>query len=139
MMMNRPPGDNMDDIDKHSPYLGTVYVFYHECRRFFLEKDYLENLQSIRNPKENQLVKKLFEVSQRLIREQSEISGVSQNKLGNFFMDTTKKYVLLIPFLCPQMQMRFSLGHWSFLGPRSETKWNATDSCKPGGEWDRSS
>ena len=50
---------------------------------------------------------------------------------------TTKKYVLLIPFLCPQMQMRFSLGHWSFLGPGSESKWNATGSCKLGGEWDR--
>ena len=45
---------------------------------FFLEKDYLENLHSIRNPKEKPTVKKLFEVSQRLFREQSEISGVSQ-------------------------------------------------------------
>ena len=32
---------------------------------------------------------------------------------------------------------KFSLGHWSFLGPRSETKWNATDTFRPGGEWDR--
>ena len=32
---------------------------------------------------------------------------------------------------------RFSTGHWSFLGPGSETKWNATDKQKPGGEWDR--
>ena len=32
---------------------------------------------------------------------------------------------------------KFSLGHWSFLGPGPETKWNATDTCKPGGEWDR--
>ena len=29
------------------------------------------------------------------------------------------------------------MGHWSFLGPGSETKWNATDTFKPGGEWDR--
>ena len=32
---------------------------------------------------------------------------------------------------------KFSLGHWSFLGPCSETKWNATDTFKPGREWDR--
>ena len=29
------------------------------------------------------------------------------------------------------------MGHWSFFGPGSETKWNATDTFKPGGEWDR--
>ena len=32
---------------------------------------------------------------------------------------------------------KLSSGHWSFLGPGSETKWKATNSCKPGGEWDR--
>ena len=32
---------------------------------------------------------------------------------------------------------KFSLGHWSFLGPGSKTKWNATDTFKLGGEWDR--
>ena len=32
---------------------------------------------------------------------------------------------------------KFSLGHGSFLGPRSETKWNATDTFRPGGEGDR--
>ena len=30
-----------------------------------------------------------------------------------------------------------SSGHWSCLGPGSETKWNVTDTFKPGGEWDR--
>ena len=29
---------------------------------------------------------------------------------------------------------RFAPGHWSFLGPRSETKWNGTQ--KPNGEMD---
>ena len=29
------------------------------------------------------------------------------------------------------------MDHWSFLGPGSETKWNATDTFKPGREWDR--
>ena len=32
---------------------------------------------------------------------------------------------------------KFSSSHWSFLGPGSETKWNATDTFKPGGDWDR--
>ena len=32
---------------------------------------------------------------------------------------------------------KLSSGQRSFLGPGSETKRKATDSCKPGGEWDR--
>ena len=32
---------------------------------------------------------------------------------------------------------RFLVGQWSFLGPGSETKWNATDTFKPGRDWDR--
>ena len=35
------------------------------------------------------------------------------------------------------MQRSSLWGHWSFLGPRSETKCNATDTFRPGGEWDR--
>ena len=54
-------------------------------QKFFLEKDYLENHALRQKSKRKPTVKKLFEVSQRLIREQSEIS-VSQNKLGNFSM-----------------------------------------------------
>ena len=30
---------------------------------------------------------------------------------------------------------RIAVGHWSFLGPGSETKWDATD--KPRAEWER--
>ena len=30
-----------------------------------------------------------------------------------------------------------SLGHWSFLGPGLETTWNARDTCKLRGEWER--
>ena len=28
-----------------------------------------------------------------------------------------------------------ALGHWSLLGPGSETKWNNTLNVKPGGQW----
>ena len=31
---------------------------------------------------------------------------------------------------------RVAPGHWSFLGPGSETKWNETHTYKPNGEWD---
>ena len=31
----------------------------------------------------------------------------------------------------------FPAGHWSFLGPGSETKWHFTYNDRPGGEWDR--
>ena len=37
--------------------------------------------------------------------------------------------------LVAEYAKKVSLGHWSFLGPGSETKWNATDTFKPGGEW----
>ena len=40
-------------------------------------------------------------------------------------------------FIVSTHARRFAVGHWSFLGPGSETKWNATDTLKPGGEWDR--
>ena len=39
--------------------------------------------------------------------------------------------------LVAEYAKKFSLGHWSFLGPGSDTKWNGTDTFKPGGEWDR--
>ena len=32
---------------------------------------------------------------------------------------------------------RFPAGHWSFLGPGSETKWYSTYNERPQGEWDR--
>ena len=32
---------------------------------------------------------------------------------------------------------KLAMGHWSFLGPGSETKWAATDTIQPGGGWDR--
>ena len=32
---------------------------------------------------------------------------------------------------------RFSLGHWSFVGPGSENKWYGSCSDKPDGSWDR--
>ena len=45
----------------------------------FHGRDYSENLHSIRNTDEKPTVKKLFDVSQKLIREQGlEISGVSE-------------------------------------------------------------
>ena len=45
----------------------------------FLGKDYSENLRSVRNPDQKPTVEKLFDVAQKLIREQNlEISGVSE-------------------------------------------------------------
>ena len=32
---------------------------------------------------------------------------------------------------------RFTQGHWSFLGPRSEKTWYGTHVNKPHGEWDK--
>ena len=50
----------------------------------FLGKDYSENLRSVRNPDQKPTVQKLFDVPQKLTREQNlEISGVSELNWGN--------------------------------------------------------
>ena len=49
----------------------------------------------------------------------------------------TNVYVWVMPSSWLHMQEKFSVGNWPFLGPGSESKWNATDIVKPGGEWDR--
>ena len=36
------------------------------------------------------------------------------------------------------MQKRFPQGHWSFVGPESEEKWNGTHTYKTEGLWNRS-
>ena len=78
MMLNRPPGDSMDDIDTHS--LTWEYSWLRQCAQSsFLEKITPQNLHAIRNTDEKPTVKKLFDVTQRLIEEQRlEISGVSE-------------------------------------------------------------
>ena len=65
MIFNRPPGDKMDDIDKHSLVWGAIYVFHNERSRF--SWDFSDNLHSTRNTDEKPTVKKLFEVTQKLI------------------------------------------------------------------------
>ena len=53
----------------------------------FLGKDYSENLRSVTNPDQKPTVDKLFDVPQKLTREQNlEISGVSELNLGKFYM-----------------------------------------------------
>ena len=67
MMMNRLPGDRMDDLDKHSLkrcMLKSSSINAAVCLGKYLPG----NLHSIRNTDEKPTVKKLFEVSQRLIR-----------------------------------------------------------------------
>ena len=78
MMLNRPSGDNMDDIDTHS--LTWQYSWLRQCAQpSFLEKMTPQNLHVIRNTDEKPTVKKLFDVTQRLIQEQRlEIPGVSE-------------------------------------------------------------
>ena len=50
--------------------------------------------------------------------------------------DPHNEKVCLAHSITAECAKKFSLGRWSFLGPGAETKWNATDTFKPGREWD---
>ena len=63
MMLNRPPVDEMNDIDKHSFILG-IFMSSSMKVAVFLQRDYSEDLHFIRNKNEKPIVKKLFEVTQ---------------------------------------------------------------------------
>ena len=47
--------------------------------------------------------------------------------------EDNKRVCLATAFLVATCAKKLSLGHVSFLGPGSETKWNATATLKPGG------
>ena len=84
--LNRDPGDEVEEIDKHSLIWG-IFMTSSMYAAIFLGKDYSENLRSVTNPDQKPTVQKLFDVTQKLIREQTlEISGVSELNLGKFYM-----------------------------------------------------
>ena len=77
-MLNLSPEDPMQDIDKRSLIWGMFMSSTLEAS-FFLGQNYSDNLHSTKNTEENLTLKKMFEISEQLILEQSEeISGVSQ-------------------------------------------------------------
>ena len=80
-MLNRSPEDLMQDIDKRSMIWGMFMSSTLEAS-VFMGKNYSDNLHSIKNTGENLTLKKMFEISEQLILEQSdEIFGVSQISL----------------------------------------------------------
>ena len=78
IMLNRPPGDKMDDIDIHTLTWGILMTSTVNAA-VFPGQDHAQNLHSTRNAHERPTVKKLFDVTQKLNQEQRlEISGVSE-------------------------------------------------------------
>ena len=73
--MYRPLGDKMDYIGEHS-LTWKILMSSTMNAADFLGRDYSENLQSVRSTDVKPIVKKLFEVTQRL-----DISGVSEVSL----------------------------------------------------------
>ena len=66
----------------------NVYVFDSEAS-VFMGKNYSDNLHSIKNTGENLTLKQMFEISEKLILEQSDEIFVSvSNQLGKFSMET---------------------------------------------------
>ena len=82
-MLNRSPKDSMQDIDKRSIIWGMFMSSTLEAS-VFMGKNYTGNLHSINNTGENLTLKQMFEISEKLILEQSdEICGVSQISCEN--------------------------------------------------------
>ena len=77
-MLDRSPEDAMQDIDKRSMIWGMFMSSTLEAS-VFMGKNYSDNLHSIKNTGKNLTLKQMFEISEKLILEQSdEIFGVSQ-------------------------------------------------------------
>ena len=77
---DRSPEDAMQDIDKQRSMIWGVFMSSTlEASVFFMGKNYSDNLHSITNTGKNLTLKQMFEISEKLILEQSdEIFGVSQ-------------------------------------------------------------
>ena len=86
-MLNRPPGDKMDDIDKLS-LIWRTFMSSSMNAAVFLARDYSENLHSIRYTDEKPTVKKLFDVTQKKIDSRIKIGNLRsvRNKFGNVCM-----------------------------------------------------
>ena len=52
-------------------------------------------------------------------------------------MQETQKFCMSNSSDVAAYARRFSIGHWSFLGPGTEEKWYGTHICKPNGFWSR--
>ena len=76
-MIGRNTGDGMDDLGQNS-LIWRMFMSSTLNAAVHLRKNYLEKLHSIRNQKEKPTEEQLFETSQRLIKDHTEISGVSQ-------------------------------------------------------------
>ena len=77
-MLDRSPEDAMQDIDKRSMIWGMFMSSTMEAS-VIMGKNYSDNLQSIKNTGKNLTLKQMFEISEKLILEQSdEIFVVSQ-------------------------------------------------------------
>ena len=78
-MLNRSPEDSMQDIDKLSMFWRMFTSSTVEAS-VFMGKNYSENLHSIKNTGNNLTMKQMFDISEKLIAEQShEIHGVKNN------------------------------------------------------------
>ena len=77
-MLDRAPEDSMQGIDKRT-MICVMFLSSILEASVFLEKNCSHSLHSIENTGENLTFKKMFEISEQLILEQSdEIFGVSQ-------------------------------------------------------------
>ena len=76
-MLNSSPEDSMQDIDKRS-MIWRMFMSSTLEASVFMGKNYSDNLHSIKNTGEDLTMKQMFDISEKLITEQSdEICGVN--------------------------------------------------------------
>ena len=79
----------------------------------FMGKNFLDNQNSFKNSTDLTL-KKMFDISEKLVREQEEINNVDTNSLKNSFLETT---------VIDWWREPLSILQRAFIGPGSEKKW----------------
>ena len=75
----RKSGDNVNDLDTNS-FLWRVFVSAAVDAAVCLGTHYLVNVHSTKNQAQR-TIRKLFDASQKLITDQTEIQGVSKKKM----------------------------------------------------------
>ena len=82
-MQDRSPSDAVQNIDKRS-LIWRMFMSSTFEASVFMGKNYSDNLFSIKRTRNNLTLKQIFEITEKLILEQSdEISGVSQIRWEN--------------------------------------------------------
>ena len=109
VVLNRPPGDEKEGIDKNS-LIWVIFMTSSVHATIFLGKDHSENLHSIRNTGQKPTVQKLCDATQTLIREQefgdlgsARMKLESRKRQGGHPAHEGKHFMYYLCFVCEKI------------------------------------